>query len=107
MMKQVLRFMSFALLCLCAVQVALPARAGTRMGASAGEGASILPVSTFSIGNSLSSGSNGATFGYGLVANGITDYWATGSANTIDFVIFVFPGRQSATQNITFTVSSP
>ena|SRR5438552_5552810 len=44
--------------------------------------------------------------GFSLYANGISDYWATASAATVSFAVFVFPGRQ-VTQDIGFSVMPP
>jgi hypothetical protein len=81
---------------------------GSTQGAQSRETAVILPAATYTIGNSLAYGSAGNNdFGYGLSANGITDYWAAKKGQTINFVFFVFPGQKSVNQAITFKVTSP
>ena len=93
------------LLLICAVAFSL--RSGARS-AQSPETAVILPTASYTIGNSLAYGSAGNdAFGYGLSANGISDYWATGKKQTINFVFFVFPGQASVSQAVTFTVTSP
>jgi hypothetical protein len=71
------------------------------------EVATILPAASAAVGNSLNGGSVGFGSGYGLVANGISDYWATANPATLDFVIFVYPAQQSVTQTIAFQITSP
>jgi hypothetical protein len=73
-----------------------------------GETAAIIPVGSFSVGNSLAYGSaSNINYGYGLFANGITDYVRCAKSTTYDFVFFVFPAKSSVTQTVSFTVKSP
>jgi hypothetical protein len=72
------------------------------------ETAAIVPVGAYSIGNSLGFASGGNLgYGFGLFANGITDYLRASNSTTNDFVIFVYPGRATVTQAISFTVTAP
>jgi hypothetical protein len=91
----------------CALALAFSMRTGARS-AQSRETAVILPTASYTIGNSLAFGSAGNdAFGYGLSANGISDYWATAKSQAINFVFFVFPGQASVSQAVTFTVTSP
>jgi hypothetical protein len=72
------------------------------------ETVAIVPVGTYSIGNSLGFASGGNLgYGFGLFANGITDYLRASNATTNDFVFFVYPGKATVTQVVSFAVTSP
>jgi hypothetical protein len=91
----------------CALAFIFSLRTGAQS-AQSRETAVILPTTSYTIGNSLAFGSAGNdSYGYALNANGITDYWATGKGQAVNFVFFVFPGQASVSQAVTFTITSP
>jgi hypothetical protein len=65
------------------------------------ERASIFPVVNQFLGPAVNS-----IPGYSIYANGVSDFWQTSASQTVNFVAFVFPGKQ-VTQDITFTVLPP
>jgi hypothetical protein len=69
--------------------------------------AAILPVSTFALGGSLSSGPDGRTYGYSLMADGIENSWDLCSTScTIDFAVFLL-SNEAATATVQFKVVNP
>jgi hypothetical protein len=105
-MKTIIRLVLVILALGCAVRLAFSVTPDAR-GAQSPESAAIVPVSSFSVGNSLCCGSNGAGYGYSLYANGITDYWSTANPGTVDLIVFVYPGQQNVKQRIAVQITSP
>jgi len=69
--------------------------------------AAVLPAATFAVGDSLSGGPDGKTYGVGLTANDISNSWTTCSKGcTLDFVFFVFTSKPESA-NVEFRVVSP
>jgi hypothetical protein len=69
--------------------------------------ASIIPAEELAVGNSLPGGDDGVSYGYDLVANGITG-WYTTCTESCDyrFAIFTFT-NEAVTASITFKIVGP
>jgi hypothetical protein len=67
--------------------------------------AQILPAATFAVGDSLTLGPDGRSYGAGLTANDVDNSWSTCTCN-MDFVVFVFANR-AETADVVFRIVSP
>jgi hypothetical protein len=69
--------------------------------------ASIIPAEELAIGSSLPGGDDGVSYGYDLVANGITGWYTTCSSSCgYRFAIFTFT-NEAVTAGITFKIVGP
>lgn len=71
--------------------------------------ASVLPTSTYSVGNSLPDGPLGKSFGYAVQANGVDNAYTVPKTSkaTYDFLIFVFSNEHSQKRTVAFNIVSP
>ncbi len=69
--------------------------------------AEIVMAHTLGVGSSLSGGPDGASYGFGVTANGITNHWSVCRSCSFDFAIFVFTSLDGQADTVDFKMVSP